>query len=675
MPNPIQHEDFGEKIGGAKKDLWSERGLYADDLSQMNSREADKYVKKDNVWKKPDYQAMIDSGTPVDVAFFIKKVRDSLNAAPQYYRTDDTPEKRLARQKQYVGTIREVQSVVEGVKTRAEAMRAYTLFLVDRGYVSRTDGISGPRYTATDRGQENPVITNKLARTLHVRSEGAFERDFALAAHKEQFGVAKEDKVPRGYEIRFNDGKNTYSKGGDWQPGTYYVTKGYQILKTNLETRDAALRWVQELAKQRGSGGKKRFVPEQLTNVRREGPDYRHGRDVTGQDYMDAFGFKGGEFGNWMSQNDRQASLNMGFDALKDLAAALRISEKDIAYQGGLSIAFGARGSGNAVAHYEPLRQVINLTKMRGAGSLAHEWWHGLDDYLGRKLGAGDYLSEKPRAYPLFQKLIDTIKYKPETPEQAAQRTEKTDARTRGNAERWLDSTMLYALKRKGDDAVLAEYDKLKTSFLSGEPGAVEKLSDFRKSTTGHVIPKSERETLTTYERMLCSMAERTEVSIGRTETDYFRNSKAMGNACEKDGGYWESNVEMTARAFACYVMDRLPGRSDYLCGHAECCVDIVFDKEGNPEILKAFPQGEERAAINAVMDEIVVDLKRQQYLTHSDAPPPLPDKQPDAVREQTTLFDTSEKPSVLGQLAASKVNEAAAAKPGAPMQRHEAEL
>ncbi len=83
-----------------------------------------------------------------------------------------------------------------------------------------------------------------------------------------------------------------------------------------------------------------------------------------------------------MNQNDRQTSLNMGFEALKDLASALKISDKDIAYQGTLAIAFGARGSGNAAAHYEPLRTVINLTKMHGAGSLAHEWWHGLDDYL-----------------------------------------------------------------------------------------------------------------------------------------------------------------------------------------------------------------------------------------------------------------------------------------------------
>lgn len=57
MP-PELHEDFGEKIGGAKKDLWKDRGLYTDDLDGMNEREAEKYVKKDNVWKKPDYQAI-----------------------------------------------------------------------------------------------------------------------------------------------------------------------------------------------------------------------------------------------------------------------------------------------------------------------------------------------------------------------------------------------------------------------------------------------------------------------------------------------------------------------------------------------------------------------------------------------------------------------------------------
>ena len=42
-----------------------------------------------------------------------------------------------------------------------------------------------------------------------------------------------------------------------------------------------------------------------------------------------------------------------------------------------LGLAFGARGRGwkNApLAHYEPVKVVVNLTKNKGAGSLAHEW-------------------------------------------------------------------------------------------------------------------------------------------------------------------------------------------------------------------------------------------------------------------------------------------------------------
>lgn len=303
------------------------------------------------------------------------------------------------------------------------------------------------------------------------------------------------------------------------------MTKGYSILQTNLESREAALKWVQDFARQRSKGGKVRFTPPQLAHVRRTGPDYRSGQEITGQHYLDTFGFRGGEFGNWMNQNDRQASLNMGFEALKDLAAALQISDQDIAFGGTLAIAFGARGSGNAAAHYEPLRKVINLTKMHGAGSLAHEWWHGFDDYLGAKMGAKGMLSEQPRLYPLFQKLIDTMKYKPETPEQAAKRTEAQNSRTKKNAASWLDSAVLGSLKRYGNESTLEQYVALKDAFLSGEVGSVDQISALKKSVSGHVIPKSDRERLEMFERMLHRMQEQETPQIGRTETDYYRNS------------------------------------------------------------------------------------------------------------------------------------------------------
>lgn len=667
------HEDFGEKIGGAKKDLWKDRGLYADDLEAMNEREAEKFVKKDNVWKKPDYAAMLEEGIPLGVVYFIKKARDGLNASPQYYRMDDTPEKRTARQKEYIKTVRELQTVLSDVRTVEDAVRAYDRFFVDNGYLEKVQGWgSGIHYRATKKGQDNPVITNKLSNTMLIRSAEYFERNFTQKAKKEQFCVSKEQKIPKGYAIHFNDGKHTYSKNEDWKPGTYYVTKGYSILRTNFETKEAALKWVQELAKGRNKNGKIRFVPPQLAHVKRTGPDYRNGVEITGQHYLDTFGFRGGEFGNWMNQNDRQTSLNMGFEALKDLASALKISDKDIAYQGTLAIAFGARGSGNAAAHYEPLRTVINLTKMHGAGSLAHEWWHGLDDYLGTKMGAKGMLSEQPRLYAPFQKLIDTMKYKPETPEQAAKRTEAQTERTRKNAASWLDSSVLASLKRYGNEEQMETYAVLREAFLSGEPGSVEQINAFKKNVTGRVIPKSERERLEIFERMLSGMQAQEAPQIGRTETDFYRNSVRMGKECEKDGGYWDSNVEMTARAFACYIKDKLPYTSDYLAGHADCALTLVSGKDGEMEVLKAFPVGEERRAINAVFDEIIQDLKREQLLTHADVTLPLSVSElREAADGQLSMFNEG-RSSVLEKLSVAKTQEKTPTDPGTAMKKKE---
>ncbi len=651
-----QHQDFGEKIGGAKKDLWRERGLFTGDLDGMNEREAEHFVKKENVWKKPDYQAMIDNGVPVGVAYYIKKVRDSLIVKPQFLRGDITPELRLERQKQYIQTIRDIQTAVEQVRTYEDVRVAFEQALLIGGYVEkRTGSFGGSSYAVAGKGKNNPVITNKLFRAIHVRSEREFEYEYVRKAAVEQFGIPKAEKIPAGYNVHLYEGGG-YSAKDDWEVNTYYVTRGYSIIQNNLPTREAAVRYAQEAASgQRSASGKQRFIPPQLASIKRSGPEYRGGKDITGQDYLDAFGFRGGEFGNWLNQTDRQASLNMGYDALKDLAAALQIDDKDIAFQGTLAIAFGARGSGNAVAHYEPLRKVINLTKMKGAGSLAHEWWHALDDYLGQKMGVKGMLSEHPRTYPLMAALIDKMKYKPESPEQAAERTDHQRERMRRTAESWLDSFVLPSVKRYGDEHAVSKYAELKASFLSGEKGMVEQISAFQKTVSGHVIPKLDRERLESCERTLYALHQ--PPVIKQTETDFFRDSKSMAQTCEKDGGYWDSNTEMTARAFACYVMDKLqPEQSDYLCGHANSAISLVTDRKGEPRIIKAYPQGVEREAINAVFDELMDALKRDHCLTHADK---SIQKKHVAVMEQLSMFD--DRPSVRAALAQAKRSAAKA--------------
>ena len=134
------------------------------------------------------------------------------------------------------------------------------------------------------------------------------------------------------------------------------------------------------------------------TDVRREAnrprtaKDYRQGRDVTPGMFQEAFGFRGVEFGNWVAQGanqkERQGMLNEAFDALSDLADIIGVPPRALSLNGELGLGFGSRGHGWASAHYEPGKIVINLTKTRGAGTLAHEWFHALDHYFQRQRGA-----------------------------------------------------------------------------------------------------------------------------------------------------------------------------------------------------------------------------------------------------------------------------------------------
>ena len=132
----------------------------------------------------------------------------------------------------------------------------------------------------------------------------------------------------------------------------------------------------------------KKFPSERRDwNRPRLGADWRKGSDLNPQSFAAVFPFRGVEFGNWVNQLERAACLNECADALQDMAQVLGILPDAVTLGGSLAWAFGSRGIGKALAHYEPARRVINLTKKKGNGCVAHEWFHALDNYLMIKAG------------------------------------------------------------------------------------------------------------------------------------------------------------------------------------------------------------------------------------------------------------------------------------------------
>lgn len=625
VESSVKLEDFGEKIGGARKDIWNSRGLLVDDLSAMNDRERSKAVKKDNVWKRPDYRKLVEGGESRGILYARNEIRKALNQNITYpYVRGDTAQspQYLERvrnlQEDFVSTVRDIQALAERARTAEDFRNMGRPWLKEHGFMTEVNG----REQYTDKWRKNPALQS----TDYVSTVEFLARNFdKLEALAEKKGFAADVKmqVPKGYTIHQDSQED----------GTWFVAKGHYILRHHFPSYDDALTFLKQLTETKKR--KTRFVPQQLLEVHRKGPDYRKNKNVSGQDYLDTFGFRGGEFGNWLNEKDRQVSLNYGFDALKDLADALQIADTDISLDGNLSIAFGSRGQGlsGAAAHYEPERHVINLTKMKGAGSLAHEWFHALDDFIGgyqEKMATDNQRNLPETTKVAIRNLITTMQYRDATQEETDLAASKRYEQARRSVTfqvnemfpwveklengRLLEHETKYFNRKPTAEDAKRYHDLLNRLLDTGDASVIEELSEFRKEIYGRVIPKENREAIG-YRLFPLKPDAGKNVQKMRQYTDFYTNSRRFNDLYQKDGDYWDSTVEMAARAFACYVADKTSASNDYLSAHSESAVGFDVEKNGELKVIKAFPEGQERTDINAAFDQLISALKDDGFL------------------------------------------------------------
>ncbi len=631
-------DEFGKKIGGSKRDLWKNRNLCIEDLLDMNEREVETYVKKDNVWKKPDYEKMVkEDGVDREIVYYIKLVRDSLPTKPA-----DSSEK-------YINYISKIKELLETISCVAEIQSFYPEKFKPEFIVQKSS------YTVTAKPAYAGLLTAKTLKAVktdlvHIR------RDM----NKKEFCMTADQKVLNSvYIYQYNDdchitqmkGCNClvyksgyssyyfYERNGefadlDFKSGEWFVaTKKGIVLKSSFLSKEEAEAWtlkvlsgLNNVSKQAKKNAKKKYVPEQLKTIRHTGSVFRK-KSVTGDDYLKSFTFHGGEFGNWLNDNDRQYSLDYGYDAFYDLALALDIPSEAISMGGELSIAFGARGSGNAMAHYEPLRQVINLTKTKGAGSLAHEYGHAIDYIIGSKVNKNSKSLLQTYMFgsiPEVKKLVDTMLYSEVNGDERKKHFEKEFQKYKEICFKWITSELSDDVSQEIKDEAKSIADDMcrekGMSFDMVDGFTCPVLLDFLKSNSG---TSKHKKTVIEACKAASYAASRMKCLENNTSfkknTRYYENSKKFANIYSKDShGYWDSKEEMFARAFACYVEDKLAAldiTDDYLCGHADTCV--AYDDDMN--IIPAYPQGEERKRINKAFDELITALKEKGYFPKSN--------------------------------------------------------
>ena len=546
--------DFGKKIGGARKDQWKGRGMSLEDLLDMTDQETKKYVTKDNVWPKPDWASLLLEGNVEKaVRYWQNEIRKSLPANAGSLSGQD-------KETRYVRVVSELRDLVMNVRTGEDAKNFYHEKVVPNGYVIPKTG----RYVDVPEGMKG-IISNKFLHAAPFPGELYYKQRkkdyvvFGVPKERKEYEICKNklttclyDKKHVFFEPFGRDGKmrltvkygcssvyfypeqaEEYAK--TWEPDTWFVvnTETRHIEAYGLPDEASAMEKVDELAtaacesgssepakKKAASRNQKAvFKMAELSHFTRTGEEIlKPDENVSPEQFLAMFPVHGGEFGNWLSGNDRQQHLNMAYEALSDLAKVLGLSPSDVIFNGKLSIAFGSRGRGGqsaASAHFEPILEVINLTKMHGAGCLAHEWGHAFDYFLAAQVNDEETFASGTHKSGLYPSVF---------------------------------CDLMNAMLRKED----------------------------------------------------------------RTITDFYTASCKFDKVYRKSGhGYWSSRCEMFARAFDCYMADRLAERgwrNDYLTSNADSFTLVADDGM----TYRAYPCGRERERLNGLFDKFFEEIQAQ---------------------------------------------------------------
>lgn len=384
-------EDFGQKIGGARKDYYKEaREAAAQYLTAANVEALKNCANLGALVKLPHLATLTNNGAIS---------AEAARAVLVLYRTIDRKPSRTWRAtrwaEQTAPTLAKIADLLQGGEVSAEvAQGAEFEVLTAAGWPTNNfifSVYSCDRVTASSFA----ACYERVGILRIIRGSRVVAR-VATAAE----AVEKINELCKGDSVRRADGPRLEAHKN--RAGVWYIhpvgKKEIAIRTLDGVTDTDEVRRV--MSEERAELIARYKILQSVPNLRRDwnrprvGEDWRKGENITPEQFAQALPFRGVEFGNWVTQAERASLLNAAYDGFHDLAQLFGLSAEDMALRGSLAFAFASRGTSGAMAHYEPLRHVINLTKKNGAGCMAHEWFHALDNWAQYSAGRAGYATE-----------------------------------------------------------------------------------------------------------------------------------------------------------------------------------------------------------------------------------------------------------------------------------------
>lgn len=513
--------------------------------------------------------------------------------------------------------------------------------IFERRLDEKLDKLKAARNKAKDEIMKDNVTYDTwkaLGNFADLRFSKTFQTHYNnLKAYDEKYRTDDKGIKSETYSYKYRD--KAYDKYEDW------------------EWLDASKNKVARKESEIIKGKKKRtfemIVPKTL--------ERKGGRDISVKSTAElkkAFNLRDVQTGSYVQSDPVSAkwhvdNLAAGF---ADLADVLGIKDDQISLNGRLALAIGARGHGGALAHYEPVERVINITKFRGGGSLGHEWFHSFDNMIAEAITGGNvsvYMSDptrqsktvklmdafKPDAYhdaipdnelslkvrDKFINLVnammtgdtpetEVVLYGKEDVEQAKNFFENQVTRYTGS---YYDRDGFYKKLSEAktlDEAISAINEKFKNTvmLIRENRDKVGKLGKYEQKRMKEVVKTYEK-----YRVMAAAYFDPKEVKAdggevtvktGRTVSRFYEDAKKLDEGKQKS--YWSTPLEMAARAFEAYLVDKLKERgqrNDYLSGSAS---NDIYAGAWYP-----YPTERDRIKINKAFDELFEVIRNENAI------------------------------------------------------------
>lgn len=334
-------------------------------------------------------------------------------------------------------------------------------------------------------------------------------------------------------------------------------------------------------------------------------------------DLQKRFNLRAVQSGNWVLRDVNSGKFHMEQcgAAFADLAELVGIEPEHVSMNGRLAVAFGARGTGSTGgnAHYEPVHRVINITKMAGAGALAHEWFHAVDNLMMAVHGVEEadtfatHLGEhNGKLSPELRSAVKTLH---------AAMTEGS-VRKKTQMSVMPDDDRLVAANMSEQSLAYGSGWRQTIARASSLDDAVQKLESMAEQGRFGKGPKAARQ-LSTVKRIAAAWWTKDQAGKERSVTiesgpamsQYMADAMEL-NASGMGGkeGYWSSPHELGARAFGAFVEDKLSAagrRNDYLSFKSDNAYYRMLE-------LRPYPEGEERIRINKAFEGLFAALRKE---------------------------------------------------------------